>query len=350
MLVALVLAPGLARADGEITARGAYYKEEATRVAQPMIDARLDVGDDAELTTHALVDAITSASVAAGAAGEPFTELRYEAGAGYLHGFGDLAAGVFARYSDEPDYTSLFAGVRGQAALASDNTIIDLALGVGHDDLSNGGAQGMISEPITGELDTTMASLGVTQVISARVVAGLTYDLIDLGGFLENPYRTVSAGGMLRREAVPDSRLRHALAGSMRGFMPAIEATLVAGYRFYIDDWGIVAHTPEARWIQPLSDDTSLQLRYRFYRQTAADFYQPIYDDPSAEYVTNDPKLSAFTTQTAGLKLDTALSRLGFRGELGRWRADLVLEYISQTNRFGDAIAGSFALTVPFEY
>jgi hypothetical protein len=160
----------------------------------------------------------------------------------------------------------------------------------------------------------------------------------------------VAAGGMLRREAVPDQRLRHALAGSVRGFMPGIEATLVAGYRFYVDDWGIMAHTPEARWIQPLSSDTTLQLRYRYYRQTAADFYQVIYDDPMAEFVTDDPKLSAFTTQTVGLKLVSPLGRFGFGGDLAAWRADLVLEYISQTNRFGDAVAGSFALTIPFEY
>lgn len=347
VLVALCLLTGLARADGEITARGAYYKEDATRVAQPMMDARFEVGDDGELTTHALVDAITSASVAAGASGEPFTELRYEAGAGYLHAFGDLAIGGFARYSDEPDYTSMFAGIRGRAALARDNTIVDLALSAGHDELSNGGAQGMISEPITGELDTLMASLGVTQVLSPRVVAGVTYDLIHLDGFLANPYRSVAAGGMMRREAVPDRRIRHALAGSLRGFMPGIDATLVAGYRLYVDDWGILAHTPEVRWIQPLSSDSSLQLRYRYYRQTGAEFYRHIYDDAGAEFVTDDPKLSAFTTQTLGLKLATPLSRLGFGGD---WRADLLVEYIRQDHRFGDAVAGSFAITVPFTY
>ena len=96
--------------------------------------------------------------------------------------------------------------------------------------------------------------------------------------------------------------------------------------------------------------DTSVQLRYRFHRQSSADFYQRIYDDPNTEYVTDDPKLSSFITQTIGVKLDLPLARLGIGGDLAAWRADLVLEYINQSNRFGDAVAGSFAITIPFQY
>src|SRR5204863_2376134 len=85
----LVIASAPARADGELTLRGVYYKERSTRVEQPMLDGRFDVGDSGEVDAHALVDAITSASAASGAADTSFSERRYEVGAGYTHTLGD---------------------------------------------------------------------------------------------------------------------------------------------------------------------------------------------------------------------------------------------------------------------
>src|SRR5690606_30168565 len=121
----------------------------------------------------------------------------------------------------------------------------------------------------------------------------------------------------------------------------------------YFDDWGIHAHTPELRIVQSLRDDDTawMRLRYRYYRQTAADFYRDIYDAPQA-YMTDDPKLSAFTTHTVGLQLATELDnlQLGFTGSLGDARLELVVEYLQQNNRFGNAVVGQLALTLPLRY
>jgi len=68
-----------ARGDGTLTMRGVYYKERATRVMQPMLDAMFDAGAHGIATGHFLVDAITSASASSGAAdAAAFTEQRYE--------------------------------------------------------------------------------------------------------------------------------------------------------------------------------------------------------------------------------------------------------------------------------
>jgi hypothetical protein len=147
-LAALLLGPATARADGELIVRGAYYKESATRVIQPMLDARFDVagGIEArgggELAVHTLVDVITSASVASGADGEPFTENRYEGGARYLHSLGIARAGGWFRYSSEPDYRSAFGGLRAELDLAQRNTMLAAAASIGRDQLDNSGAQG----------------------------------------------------------------------------------------------------------------------------------------------------------------------------------------------------------------
>ena len=44
-----LLSSGVARADAELVVSGAYYKERSTRVVQPMLDARFDVGASGEI-------------------------------------------------------------------------------------------------------------------------------------------------------------------------------------------------------------------------------------------------------------------------------------------------------------
>lgn len=350
----LIATASHARADGELSLRGAYYKERATRVIQPMLDALMAVDEEgSELRLHTLVDSITSASVASGASGSPFTETRYEFGGDYLHRVGIFGVGGGVRFSSEPDYKSLFLTLRGRAELARRNTILDVTLSRGNDDVSNESAQGSgLMEPIRGELATTLGSLSLTQALSPLMVGALTYDLIHLSGYQENPYRTVSAGGVAVAERVPDVRWRHAVFGSLRRYVPPTRTVLFAGYRFYADDWGVVGHTPELRVIQEITPSLFVHLRARYYRQSGADFYKELYDsaDPEAEpFLTDDAKLGPMTTQTYGLKLELGLDLLGFGGAIGRTRTEALVEYLVQDTHFGDAVSAQAAVVVPFE-
>jgi hypothetical protein len=342
-----------AAADSTISLRGAYYKERSTRVAQPMMDAALEMGEHGVFELHALVDSITSASPAAGAAGgAAFTEKRYELGGGYRHElpFGRVGGGL--RASDESDYTSLFGHLRGELDLARKNTVLALGLAAGRDRATNGGAQGITNQTIGGVLHTTMASVAVSQLVSRSISASLGYDVLYLDGFQENPYRVVPAGGTLELERVPDRRWRHALVAGVRGFVPATGTTLIGSYRFYVDDWGVLGHTPEARVVQDLVPGLDLALRYRYHRQRAADFYEPIYDtaDPMVEpFLSGDVKLSRMHTHTAGAKLGLVLGVLGVTGSWAEARADVGVDKIWQSTYVGDAIAAQLGLTVPFE-
>jgi hypothetical protein len=353
LAILLVAAPVAARADGELSVRGAYYKERSTRVAQPMLDARFDVGEVGDLRAHMLVDSISSASVAAGAADTAFDEKRYEAGASYVHTIDTVRVGGGARGSSEPDYKSGFVHLRSEIELGQRNTVLALNVAGGRDTLSNKGAQSPIVDPIEGKLWTGLGSLSATQVLTPVLVGQLTYDLVYLDGFQENPYRSVSAGGMLEPERVPDTRLRHAALAGLRGFVPASRTTVAGSYRIYVDDWGVVGHTPEARVIQEILPDLDAHLRYRLHHQSAADFYASTYPsaDPELEpYLTDDVKLSELTTQTFGIKLDVPAKLLGIEGQLGDARAEALFEYITQTTYFGNAVVAQIAVTVPFRY
>ncbi|MEO8214658.1 MAG: hypothetical protein ABI560_15760, partial [Myxococcales bacterium] len=70
-----------ARGENRVTVRGQYYREPSTRVVQPVAEISADLPGGLDMSAHYLLDAITSASVASGAAGDNlFTEYRNEAG------------------------------------------------------------------------------------------------------------------------------------------------------------------------------------------------------------------------------------------------------------------------------
>lgn len=353
-LVLVAVIAGAAHADGDIALRGVYYKEHATRVEQPMIDARFDAGEGGTVDAHFLADVITSASAGAGAAGSAFTEHRYELGGGYLKQLADQPwrLGFLARGSTESDYDSIFAAGRVERDLADKNFTLALTAGIGYDHITNAlnpGTLGAIDQHLT----PSLVSFAASQIVDPNTVASVTYDLAYYHGYLANPYRTVITADGLEPERMPGSRTRHAFAASLRHFFPSTETTVIAGYRFYIDDWGVLAHTPEVRVVQRAGDDLELGVGFRYYRQRAADFFKETYptSDPKMEpFLTDDPKLSKFDGETISAKFGVLGRAFGFTGQWGDARAEVIFEYVVQHNRFGNAGIAHVALSVPLAY
>ena len=115
------------------------------------------------------------------------------------------------------------------------------------------------------------------------------------------------------------------------------------------DDWGILAHTPEARVIQDVGDTVTFGLSYRYHRQRAADFWRATYTAVDA-YVSDDPKLARLTTHDLAAKLVVTGATLGLEGRWEALRGEAMIEYYVQSAAFGNAIIAHAALTIPFEY
>jgi hypothetical protein len=323
-----------------------------------MIDARFDAGEHGSVVGHFLVDSITSASASSGATSGAFNENRVEAGGGYTHELpGRLKLGADLRYSAESDYFSTWLDVHAELELLDQTTRLGVLLGHSFDTITNGVAvaQGGLGTPsFERSLGVSLASLSATQILTPVLVGFVGFDLGYLNGYQANLYRQVPGGAEPVAERVPDVRWRTALYGELRGHLGATSTTGVLGYRLYIDDWGIVAHTPEVRVIQEIVPGLDVRLRYRFYTQSAASFYRAQYTqaelDDMAMSVTQDEKLSSFRTHTLGGQLSVALSILGFREAFARMRIDAVVERVWQTTSFGDAWVGQLGLSVPFSY
>jgi hypothetical protein len=353
-----------ASADGTLAMRGVYYKERATRVMQPMLDAMFDAGLHGIATGHFLVDAITSASASSGAANAAaFTERRYEAGLGYSHELGIFTVGADAKYSTESDYVSRYVGARAQAELGQKNTVLGLGGGASFDTVSAAASQGPLQltlrcdamHPGESECPLHVYSMyaSASQILSQNAVIGVSIDLSTLRGYQSNPYRQAIVGETLVSERHPTERTRQAFAANARTYVAETGTTLVGVYRYYRDSWKVHAHTPELRIVQEIGFDVDASLRYRYYTQDGAYFYRTRYppdDAAMSQYVSDDVKLSDFSGHTLEAKVGVLGEAFGFGGRWAGARFESIVEYIVQHNRFGNAVVAHVALTLPFNY
>jgi Protein of unknown function (DUF3570) len=351
---------------GSISLRGNYYLEKSTRVIAPAVTAALETPQGIRVDATYLLDAITSASLATGAADDVlFTEKRHDfsAGAGYEIDFGgvqlDLAAS--GRMSREPDYKSRGIGFAPALSLNERNTTLRLNGYYIHDDVARVVRMAPTDDPDrlvatradpVGTLDTLSLGFAIDQLLNPLAWATLGYDLAIQNGFTANAYRSATfPDGGVAPESHPDERHRHAVYAWLQHYIPSAGASLRAGYRLYKDDWDILAHALEARAYQELGSHVEMRLRYRYYTQSASFFLNNTKAEYDATgYVTADPKMTAFQDHTFGFKLRLAL---GF--VQGTWLNGLrnavfdgTLEYIINTNRYGNGWVSQAGFIWPF--
>src|SRR4051812_5216447 len=120
--------------------------------------------------------------------------------------------------------------------------------------------------------NTTNASLGLTQILTPTTIVHANYGFTAQNGELSNTWNSVPIVTQEREgEVVPAKRIRHAIVARGAQWLPW-NGALKASYRFYVDDWGIVAHTVEAQLLQRLAPWVYVRGSYRFHRQTGVDF------------------------------------------------------------------------------
>ncbi len=149
--------------------------------------------------------------------------------------------------------------------------------------------------------DSYSASFAYSQVINKRLQVAVLLDLIYQQGLLATDYQRVYFTDNTERiENLPDNRFKLPI-GIRANYFIDERVILRAYYRYYQDDWGIQAHTASLELPIKLSAFTSISPFYRFYAQTAADYFAPYGTHlPSETFYTSDYDLSKFTSQFFG--------------------------------------------------
>ena len=82
--------------------------------------------------------------------------------------------------------------------------------------------------------------------------------------------------------------------------MAARDGALKGSYRFYVDDWSVLAHTAEATVVQRLAGGLHLRATYRVHHQSAVGFFTKVAQPGAPGYRTGDSDLARFVAQTVG--------------------------------------------------
>ncbi|MAQ74798.1 MAG: hypothetical protein CL613_00530 [Aquimarina sp.] len=156
-------------------------------------------------------------------------------------------------------------------------------------------------------------AIGLTfsQILSKRLQGSLAADIVLQDGLLSTPFQRVYFSDVPDSfienfqladdiERLPDSRLKIALGGRLNYY---INETFVLRtfYRYYTDDWGINSHTASIELPIKITDQFTLYPSYRFYNQTAADYFAAYEQHLSTdEYYTSDYDLSEYAANQYG--------------------------------------------------
>lgn len=171
--------------------------------------------------------------------------------------------------------------------------------------------------PNFSELDKTNRNsyslgLGLSQILHKNVQGLISFDVINQQGLLSTPFQRVYFSDVVDSfidnfqladdiEQLPDGRLKFAVGGRLNWYLNEI-VSLRTYYRYYFDDWGINSHTASLEASVKLSDKFTLYPSYRFYNQSAADYFAPYESHLSTEeYYTSDYDLSKYSANQYGL-------------------------------------------------
>ncbi len=336
--------------------RGVYFREPSTRVVQPMVQLTKDLPGSVDLGVHYLLDAITSASVAAGNFQDQLlTEHRHETGVAVGKTIDHTRVGVSYRYSREPDYLSHTAGLSFSQGVWQNSGLVALNLAATRD----------TNRPINGTpnpLKVYFGGLSYTQALSPTTVAQLGYEMAYLHGYMANAYlRDPNLG----REQVPDVRVRNVVAARIAHLFPDMGTGLQLHYRYYVDQaaafrlfpWGLQSHSIEGRVYQRLGRDFEVRLSYRYHTQGAAEFYcatapgAPGCYGQFPQFHSIDVKLGALATHLPEIRITWDARALGNFAPL-RWSArgtfELSYGYFWQSTPYGGGHLLQAGYSLPF--
>ncbi|MCG2462121.1 DUF3570 domain-containing protein [Flavobacteriaceae bacterium F89] len=172
----------------------------------------------------------------------------------------------------------------------------------------------VFAEFSTDKRNSYAISLSFSQILGRKWQASFLMDLVLQDGLLGTPFQRIYFGDVNDFyidefqladdvERLPDSRFKIPLGIRMNYYLN--DFFIFRGYyRFYRDDWGINANTVSLEVPIKLSDSFTVYPIYRFYTQTASDYFYKT-EDALSTYIfyTSDYDLSNFHAHQYGLGL-----------------------------------------------
>ena len=305
------------------------YEGGGLKVGGPSVLVRKSIADKVSVWGSYYIDSVTSASIDVVTNASEYTEERDQTSAGIDYLRGKTSIGLAWTKSVEGDYEGNAASLSVSQDFFGDLTTLGVSYSRGWDTITRNGDETFEEEAIHQSW-----RVDLTQIVSPSMILSLNYEGISDEGFLNNPYRQVrfvdpsaARGFSLESERYPGTRTSSAVALRALYYLP-YRAALKAEGRYYTDSWGISAYNGELAYTHPLEDGVTVDVRYRYYNQEAADFYSDLFERSNQQnFLARDKELSSFNSHTVGVGVSYEFETpwLSF---VDRGQASLFFDYI----------------------
>lgn len=309
--------------DERVDVLGHQYEGGGIRVAGPSILVRKNIGQSVSVTANYYVDVVSSASIDVMASASRYSEERKQKSVGvdYMHDRTTFSLGYTT--SDENDYHAKSSNFGVSQTFFGDLTTLNFGFGFGQDLVGkNRKVQGsLIGEPDPDfrfmDKQSRTYSLNLSQILTKNLITELSLEsateacvnLLEGESCLNNPYRDYiyldSTSGFRTAAKEKYPLTKNSDAASLRAiYHLPFSASIRADVRNYSDSWGIKAQNAELRYVHDFKKNFLLEVKYRVYSQTEADFYSDLFAYKDAKnFMARDKELSTFASQTIGLGL-----------------------------------------------
>ncbi len=310
------------------------YDGGGLKVDGPSVLVRKSYKDKVSMWANYYVDMITSASIDVMATASEYEEERDEKSIGldFLHG--KTSMGLSYTNSEESDYSANSVRFGIAQDFFGDLTTLGISYARGWDEVRRNG-----DENFQATTHRQSYRVDLSQIVTKSLIVSMNYEgVTDEGDSLNNPYRQVryldssaTRGYEYEFEVYPRTKTSSAFAVRGMYYLP-YRASLKAEGRYYADSWGTDAWNVEVAYVHPLPKGLTMEVKYRYYEQTAADFYSDLFPRQQAQnFMARDKELSSFTTHTigAGLSYEFAPDWMPFfkKGELNLFVDYMLFQY-----------------------
>jgi len=283
------------------------YQEEGDRIRVESYYLRGDINLNAETSFRFqyLRDAISGSSPTGNMPSDelPFLANLKDVRRGIMGAlsrqFGDHRVELELSRSKENDYLSCGLALSDKWSLNQKNTTITYGLNYLDDDVSVRGIDNQDKKNYD-------LFAGITQLIDKNTYVSANLTLGYSEGYLNDPYKSIQRtetlllpdgmGGFNRFDVLnsyaenrPDSRMREFLQLQGTHLFENVGGALDAVLRLSSDDYGVVSETVQLEWRQSIGKAFEVTPFFRYYHQSAADFFTNTLDGVPIDYPADHP-------------------------------------------------------------
>lgn len=290
------------------------YEGGGIKVSGPSVLVRKNIGTKVSVSANYYVDMVSSASIDVLASASRYSEERKQQSVGVDYMFDRTSFNLGYTTSDENDYQAKTYNVGVSQTFFGDLTTLNFGFAFGQDVVGRN-IKGVPDPSFQLDKDRRSYRFNISQIVTKNIIAELSLestteaciDMEEGETCLNNPYRSYSYLLNGARALLPEKYpLTHNTdAVSLRAiYHLPYSASIRADVRRFTDSWGITASNAELRYIHDFKKDLLLELKYRVYSQTEADFYSDLFPYKDAQnFMARDKELSPFSSNTLGIGL-----------------------------------------------